>query len=40
MQQKEQTSNETIKQLAVQIESPVRKTESLDTLDYKNIKMT
>ena len=32
--------NETIKQLAVRIETPVRKAYSLNTHDYKNTKMT
>ena len=32
--------NETIKQLAVRIETLVRKTYSLNTHDYKNTKMT
>ena len=32
--------NETIKQLAVRTETLVRKTYSLNTFDYKNIKMT
>ena len=40
MQQNTQITKETIKQLAVRIESLVRKAYSLNTHDYKNTKMT